>query len=109
MGGIGSFKLRSQFPDLFARAHPTVGFETNNDMLASRRNGPVLMWNALTDELVTRVTTGRRRTSSRALATATSSTCTNPARTRCAAVLPNHLMLAINDEFAPAASLGSAT
>jgi hypothetical protein len=39
MGGIGSFKLGSQFPDLFARAQPTVGFETNNDVLAAQRAG----------------------------------------------------------------------
>ena len=52
MGGIGTFKLGSQFPDLFARAQPTVGFETNNDVLASLRNVPVLMWNASADELV---------------------------------------------------------
>ena len=25
MGGFGTFKLASQFPDLFARAQPTVG------------------------------------------------------------------------------------
>ena len=52
MGGIGTFKLGAQFPDLFARAQPTVGFETNNDVLASLRNLPVLMWNASADELV---------------------------------------------------------
>jgi len=37
MGGIGTFKLGSQFPDLFARAQPAAGFETNNDVLASPR------------------------------------------------------------------------
>src|SRR4051794_7072015 len=52
MGGIGTFKLGSQFPDLFARAQPTVGDEGNNAVLASLRNVPVLMWNNVGDELV---------------------------------------------------------
>ena len=52
MGGIGTFKLGAQFPDLFARAQPTVGDESNNDVLASLRNVPVLMWNNSADELV---------------------------------------------------------
>ena len=52
MGGIGTFKLGAQFPDLFARAQPTVGDEPNTDVLASIRNLPVLMWNTSADELV---------------------------------------------------------
>ena len=52
MGGIGTFKLAEQFPDLFARAQPTVGDSEDNDMVASLRNIPVLMWNAAADELV---------------------------------------------------------
>src|SRR4051812_37744573 len=52
MGGIGTFKLAEQFPDLFARAQPTVGDSSDNNMVASLRNIPVLMWNAAADELV---------------------------------------------------------
>jgi hypothetical protein len=52
MGGIGTFKLAEQFPDLFARAQPTVGDSSNTDTIPSLRNIPVLMWNGLTDELV---------------------------------------------------------
>jgi hypothetical protein len=52
MGGIGTFKLGEQFPDLFARAQPTVGDSEDNNMVASLRNIPVLMWNAAADELV---------------------------------------------------------
>ena len=52
MGGFGTFKLAAQFPDLFARAQPTVGQSEDTNMLASLRNIPVLMWNAAADELV---------------------------------------------------------
>ncbi len=52
MGGLGTFKLGEQFPDLFARAQPTVGASSNTDMVGSLRNIPVLMWNGAADELV---------------------------------------------------------
>ena len=52
MGGFGTFKLAEQFPDLFARAQPTVGESEDTNMIASLRNIPVLMWNAAADELV---------------------------------------------------------
>ena len=52
MGGFGTFKLAAQFPDLFARAQPTVGESEDTGVLASLRNIPVLMWNAAADELV---------------------------------------------------------
>ena len=52
MGGFGTFKLAEQFPDLFARAQPTVGDSQDINMIASLRNIPVLMWNAAADELV---------------------------------------------------------
>jgi predicted esterase len=110
MGGIGTFKLGSQFPDLFARAQPIVGDESSNEVLASLRNVPVLMWNNHGDELV-----------NEAFFTATASAldslgyryeldayqpCSNPA---CSPVFANHLQLAINDQYAPAAAfLGTA-
>src|SRR5438093_11240106 len=52
MGGLGTFKLAEQFPDLFAKAQPTVGFSGDNNLVASLRNIPFLMWNSLVDELV---------------------------------------------------------
>jgi hypothetical protein len=111
MGGIGTFKLGSQFPDLFARAQPTVGFETNNDVLASLRNVPVLMWNASGDELVNATDYGQTANKLSSLGYRYEldvyQPCANPL---CSALFPNHLMLAINDQFAPAAAfLGSAT
>ncbi|HEY2572381.1 MAG TPA: hypothetical protein VGI27_12965 [Solirubrobacteraceae bacterium] len=70
MGGYGTYKFASQFPDLFARAQPTVGppglgvwvppvepqpggnQSLTQRMLASVRNVPFLIWNETTDELV---------------------------------------------------------
>src|SRR5436309_2013602 len=52
MGGLGTFKLAEQFPDLFAKAQPTVGFSGDDNLVASLRNIPFLMWNSLVDELV---------------------------------------------------------
>src|SRR5207247_215703 len=52
MGAIGTFKLAAQFPDLFARAQSTVADESDNNVLASLRNVPMLMWNNHADELV---------------------------------------------------------
>jgi hypothetical protein len=111
MGGIGTFKLGSQFPDLFARAQPTVGFETNNDVLASLRNLPVRMWNVSADELVNAADYGQTAQKLGSLGYRYEADvfqpCANPL---CSPVLANHLMLAINDQYAPAAAfLGSAT
>src|SRR5437868_475508 len=52
MGGIGTFKLGEQFPDLFARAHSTVGDSSDNGLVPSLRNLPIVMWNMAVDELV---------------------------------------------------------
>jgi hypothetical protein len=70
MGGYGTYKFASQFPDLFARAQPTVGppglgiwvppaepqpggnQSLTQRMLASVRNVPFLIWDETTDELV---------------------------------------------------------
>jgi hypothetical protein len=70
MGGYGTYKFATQFPDLFARAQPTVGppglgvwvppaepqpggsQSLTQRMLGSVRNVPFLIWNETTDELV---------------------------------------------------------
>jgi hypothetical protein len=69
MGGYGTYKFTSQFPDLFAKAQPTVGPPSlgiwsppaestggtqtlTQRMLASVRNIPFLIWNQTSDELV---------------------------------------------------------
>jgi hypothetical protein len=111
MGGIGTFTLAEQFPDLFARAQPTVGDSSNNDMVASLRDIPVLMWNNSADELVGVESYG-----------ATAQALANDgyryqldvyrpcASTLCSPLFPDHLELALNDQYAPAAAfLGTAT
>ncbi len=70
MGGYGTFKFASQFPDLFAKAQTTVGppglgigasaqspepggpASSTYFMLPSVRNVPFLMWVEMSDELV---------------------------------------------------------
>jgi hypothetical protein len=69
MGGYGTYKFTTQFPDLFAKAQPTVGppalgiwdgtseptggeSTLTERMLASVRNVPFLIWDQSTDELV---------------------------------------------------------
>jgi hypothetical protein len=70
MGGYGTYKLATQYPDLFARANPVVGApglgiwippsppvpggdaSNTNRMLASVRNVPFLIWDGTFDELV---------------------------------------------------------
>jgi Putative esterase len=70
MGGYGTYKLATQYPDLFARANPVVGppglgiwvppanpqpggaASNTNAMLASVRQIPFLIWAASADELV---------------------------------------------------------
>ncbi len=104
MGGVGTFKLGSQFPDLFARAQPTVGFESTNSVLASLRNVPVLMWNNHGDELVNEAffnaTAAQLDSLGYRYELDRYQPCANPA---CSPLFTNHLQLAINDQYAPAA------
>jgi hypothetical protein len=104
MGGVGTFKLGSQFPDLFARAQPTVGFESNSAVLASMRNLPVHMWNNHGDELVNEglynATAAQLDSDGYRYEVDRFQPCANPA---CSPLFPNHLQLAINDQYAPMA------
>lgn len=118
MGGYGTYKFTAQFPDLFARAQPTVGppalgiwappaeptggeQSLTQRMLGSVRNVPFLIWDETSDELVpisgvleqvkTLDELGYRYEFDQFLA-------------------GDHLTLALNDEFAPAATfLGTET
>jgi hypothetical protein len=119
MGGYGTYKFTSQFPDLFAKAQPTVGppglgvwvppaepepggaQSLTQRMLGSVRNVPFLIWDETTDELVpisgvleqvnTFDSLGYRYEFDQFLT-------------------GDHLTLALNDEYAPAASfLGTDT
>jgi hypothetical protein len=51
MGGIGTFQLGEQFPDLFGKAFSISGTD-NTGMPGNLRNLPVLMWNMVADEEV---------------------------------------------------------
>jgi hypothetical protein len=110
MGGFGTFKLGSQFPDLFARAQPTVGDELTTEDLASFRNLPVLMWNNHGDELVNdagfTATAAELDSLGYRYELDAYQPCANAA---CSPLFANHLQLAINDQYAPAAKfLGTA-
>ncbi len=110
MGGFGTFKLGAQFPDLFARAQPTVGTETNADVLASFRNLPVLMWNNVADELVPFPEYTATAAKLASLGYRNELDIYRPcASAGCSPITPNHLELAVNDEYGPAAAfLGTA-
>ena len=95
MGGLGTFKLAEQFPDLFAKGQPTVGFSADDNLVASLRNIPFLMWNSLVDELVppTDYEPTARRLDSLGY------------RYELDVFTPSdHLTLAIDDQYAPAAA-----
>ena len=52
MGGIGSFRVATRFPDLFARIMPVVATASGSEeALASLRHVPVMMWTSTFDEL----------------------------------------------------------
>ena len=114
MGGYGTYKFATQFPDLFAKAQPTVGppalgtwappsdpqpggaRSNTNRMLGSVRNIPFLMWNAAQDELVpVAERAGAGGQPSTTLGYRYEFDLFNPAE---------HLTLAINDEYGPAAA-----
>jgi hypothetical protein len=109
MGGFGTFDVGAQFPDLFARAQPTVGEETNTAVLASFRNLPIEMWNTLGDELVGPEEYGPTEMQFEKLGYRIvfhlhqPCASTNPSVT-CTPLFPDHLELAVNDQYAPAAS-----
>ena len=111
MGGYGTYKFATQFPDLFARANPVVGppglgiwvppnqpvpggaASNTNRMLASVRNIPFLIWNGAADELVP--VAGAR---------AQAQTFDDLGyRYRFDLFTADHFLLAINDEYGPAA------
>ncbi len=114
MGGFGTFDMGAQFPDLFARAQPTVGEETDDSVLASFRNLPVEMWNVYGDELVGAQSfqpTAQKlqQLGYRVILHAHLPCASTIHNTKCSPLFPNHLELAVNDWFRPAAAfLGSA-
>ncbi len=101
MGGMGTFKLAEEFPDLFAKAQPTVGYSANNALVPSLRNIPFLMWNMATDELVPPASYGPTALALDSAGYRYELDVYSPGE---------HLTLAINDQYAPAAAfLGTTT
>jgi hypothetical protein len=111
MGGYATYKLATQFPDLFAKAQPTVGppglgiwvppadptggAQSNTfNMLDSLRNIPFLIWVEATDELVPIAGTTKQSQGFDALGYRYEFDVFTPG---------DHLGLAINDQFQPAA------
>jgi len=117
MGGYGTYKFATQFPDLFARAQPTVGPPslgvslTGRDstggaktstffQLASLRHVPLLMWVGREDQLVP---------ISGTVAQAQEADRLGLRYTFDVFETAEHLTLAVNDQYAPAAEfLGDA-
>jgi pimeloyl-ACP methyl ester carboxylesterase len=112
MGGYSTFKLAVQYPDLFAKGQPTVGppgvqvwvppGEASNGkqtntyyQLESLRNLPFMMWVAVSDELVPFPGTQTQARRFDALGYRYIFDAFAPAE---------HLTLAFNDQYAPAAS-----
>jgi hypothetical protein len=95
MGGIGTYRLLSRWPDLFGRGMSTVGFPDDFERLPSLRNTPIMAWAATADELVNVAETEQAASDMGNLGL------------RFVADLflaADHLTLATNDEYGPAAA-----
>ncbi|HEX8074835.1 MAG TPA: hypothetical protein VF545_07625 [Thermoleophilaceae bacterium] len=95
MGAFSTYRMLVRWPDLFARGMSTVGVPGSaDDQLGSLRNTPVMAWNAAGDELVN---LSESEEADRNLAAA---------GLRFVAWLfpaADHLTIATNDEYGPAA------
>ncbi|HEX6460275.1 MAG TPA: glucodextranase DOMON-like domain-containing protein [Thermoleophilaceae bacterium] len=112
MGGYGTYKFATQYPDLFAKGQPVVGppglgiwvppasvepggdSSNTNFMLPSVRNIPFLIWDAVTDELVPYPGVVQQANTFDSLGYRYEFDSFAPA---------DHLTLAINDQYQPAA------
>ena len=105
MGGYATFKLAVLFPDLFAKLQPTVGptyvaggngnSTDTKLMFATLRNLPLLSWHASADELVPTPDSLEEESTLSKLGLNFEWDLFSPAE---------HLTLALNDQFAPAAT-----
>jgi hypothetical protein len=118
MGGYGTYKLATRYPDLFARANPVVGppglgiwvppadpqpggpASNTNAMLASVRHIPFLIWAGSADELVPIASTTAQAQTFDELGYRYVFDVFTPG---------DHFALAVHDQYAPAADfLGTA-
>jgi len=96
MGGFGTYRLLARYPDLFAKGFSTVGVPGAADPLVPNlRNDPLMAWNVVGDELV-------QINSSEA---AEKELAADGLRfTEFLFPVADHLTLATNDEYGPAAA-----
>jgi hypothetical protein len=112
MGGYGTYKLAAQYPDLFARAQPTVGpplfpggaSADTGPLLPSLRNVPILIWDAEKDELVPIASVRAQVARLDALGYRYALDVFDPLASPLPVSTPNHLLLAVNDQYAPPAA-----
>ncbi|MHB8510835.1 MAG: glucodextranase DOMON-like domain-containing protein [Actinomycetota bacterium] len=95
MGGFGTYRLLARYPDLFARGFSTVGIPGVADpQVPSLRNTPIMAWNDVGDELVP---IDQSEAAEKELAAA------GLRFTEWLFLASDHLTLATNDEYTPAA------
>ncbi|MPY99174.1 MAG: hypothetical protein GEU97_14475 [Actinophytocola sp.] len=95
MGGFGTFRLLSRWPDLFSRGFSVVGAPGSAiDQLPSLRHTPLMSWNAAGDELVN-IQTQRE--------TVDALTKAGVRFDQWTFLTADHLTLAGNDEYGPGA------
>lgn len=105
MGGFGAFKLITQYPDLFARAQPTVGaLQGDPERLASARWVPVMQWNDVADELVPPASYLPAAKALERFGYRAELWAFEPLDPPPPVGTPNHIGLAVNDQYAPAAA-----
>src|SRR5947209_4068935 len=101
MGGFGTYRLLARYPDLFSRGFSTVGIPGVADpQVPALRNTPIMAWNVAGDELVP-INESEAAEKHLAAAGLRFAEWLFPAA--------DHLTLATNDEYGPAADfLGTA-
>jgi hypothetical protein len=96
MGGFGTYRLLARYPDLFTKGFSTVGVPGAADpLVANLRNDPVMAWNVGGDELVP---IDESEAAEKELAAA------GLRFTEFLFPAADHLTLATNDEYGPAAA-----
>lgn len=95
MGGGGTFRLATRWPDLWARAFPIVAPPTAAETFPSLRNVPVLAWYGQTDELVGPELSEQAYVNAQRAGLRYDHWVFTPA---------GHITIGNNDEFAPAAA-----
>jgi pimeloyl-ACP methyl ester carboxylesterase len=95
MGGFGTYRLLARYPDLFSKGFSTVGIPgTADPLVPNLRNTPIMAWNDVGDELVP---INESEAAEQELAAA------GLRFTEFLFLVSDHLTLATNDQYEPAA------